>query len=104
MSEIHGRLLIGGMTLKDIYGAVELRDDCSCAGWCGHLLIEPTHNQHLESGRHYRLELDDGRAGKIVVTRVECPLGQGKLRVLFDGVADLESPRVPMFAAPEAAG
>lgn len=104
MSEIHGRLLIGGMTLKDIYGVVELSNDCACAGWCGHLLIDPAQNQHLESGRHYRLELDDGRAGKIVVTRVECPPGQHRLRVLFDGVADLESPRVSILAASEVPG
>jgi hypothetical protein len=104
MSDIHGRLLIGGMTLKDLYGAVELRDDCACGGWCGHLLIDLAQNQHLESGRQYRLELDDGRAGKIVVTRIECPPGERTLRVLFDGVAILESPRVPVLAMSETPG
>lgn len=93
MSNVHGRLLIGGMTLKDLYGVVELRDDCGCAQWCGHVLVDPQHNEYLESGRPYRLELDDGRSGQIVVRRVECALGQKLLQVVFDGVSPLESPR-----------
>jgi hypothetical protein len=99
MSDIHGRLLIGGMTLKDLYGVVELQDECDCGSWCGHLLISPSQNEYLESGRQYSLELDDGRAGQIVVKRVECPLGQRMLRVLFDGVSTLSSPRVAAMTA-----
>jgi hypothetical protein len=98
MSEIHGRLLIGGMTLKDLCGVVELQDVCSCSPWCGHLLIDPAHNEYLETGRLYRLELDDGRSGQIVVMRVECPIGERKLRVVFNGVAALEAPRFTMQA------
>lgn len=93
MSEIHGRLLIGGMTLKDLFGVVELQDECTCSPWCGHLLIDPAQNEYLETGRRYRLELDDGRSGQIVVTRVECPIGQRKLRVVFNGVAPLAAAR-----------
>lgn len=93
MSEVHGRLLIGGMTLKDLSGVVELSRDCGCAQWCGHLLVEPHHSEHLEEGRPYRLELDDGRAGQIAVRRVECCLGQRKLRVAFEGLSALETPR-----------
>ncbi|MSR57361.1 MAG: hypothetical protein EXS05_06790 [Planctomycetaceae bacterium] len=93
MSEIHGRLLIGGMTLNDLCGVVELKKDCACAEWCGHLLIAPAQNQHLEAGRRYRLELDDGRAGQVVVTSVEGLVGQPRLRVLFDGVSALVGPR-----------
>ncbi|HTI50373.1 MAG TPA: hypothetical protein VL475_05460 [Planctomycetaceae bacterium] len=91
MSEIHGRLLIGGMTLKDLYGAVELRTDCASAEWCGHLLVDPSQNEHLEAGRLYRLEMDDGRSGQIVISRVEYPVGQRKLRVLFSGVSPLKA-------------
>ena len=93
MSEIHGRLLIGGMTLKDLCGDVELQDECSCSPWCGHLLIDPADNEFLEIGRLYRLELNDGRSGQIVVTRVECTTGQRTLRVVFNGVAPLAAPR-----------
>lgn len=89
MSDIHGRLLIGGMTLKDLYGTVELSNDCQCSQWCGHLLVEPQHVEFLETGRRYRLELDDRRAGQIVVTQVECLLGQRKLRVQFNGISGL---------------
>lgn len=104
MSEIHGRLLIGGMTLKDLYGVVELTDECGCSPWCGHLLIDPLYNEHLETGRVYRLEMDDGRSGQIVVNRVECTIGQRTLRVEFSGVRALDpprfSPRVDSLRAP----
>lgn len=100
MSEIHGRMLIGGMTLNDLFGVVELQDECACSPWCGHLLIDPAHNEHLETGRRYRLELDDGRSGQIVVTRVECTIGQRKLRVVFNGVAPLDAPRIAVGADP----
>lgn len=101
MSEIHGRLLIGGMTLKDLCGVVELQDECSCSPWCGHLLIDPAHNEYLETGRVYRLEMDDGRSGKIVVTRIECTIGQRKLRVVFNGVAPLAAPKYSANSAPQ---
>ena len=93
MSEIHGRLLIGGMILRDLYGSVALKSDCPSAEWCGHLLVDPADNEYLETGRSYRLELDDGRSGKIVVTRVECLIGQRRLRVLFDGISALSESR-----------
>jgi hypothetical protein len=89
MSEIHGRLLIGGMTLKNLRGAVELRDECSCADWCGHLLIDPLQKTFLELGRQYRLEIDDGRSGQVVVTRIEISPEDPRLRVSFDGVSAL---------------
>ncbi len=92
MAEIHGRLLIGGMTLKDLYGVVELKSDCGCAEWCGHLLVEPHFNEYLEPRRPYRLELQDGRSGQIAVTQVECPPGMRKLRVVFEGLSPLAAP------------
>jgi hypothetical protein len=101
MSEIHGRLLIGGMTLKDLCGVVELHDECSCSPWCGHLLIDPAQNEHLETGRLYRLEMDDGRAGQIVVTRVDCAIGERKLRVIFNGVAPLAEPKFTVRSGPQ---
>lgn len=93
MSEIHGRLLIGGMTLKDLYGSVELKSDCGCAAWCGHLLVDVYFSDYLERGRPYRLELDDGRSGQIVLTHIECPRGERTLRAAFDGISELEAPR-----------
>lgn len=96
MSDIHGRLLIGGMTLKDISGVVELRTECPCAEWCGHLLIDPTQARYLEPARPYRLELDDGCSGQIVISRIDRAAGSDRLQVFFDGQSKLIAPH---FAA-----
>jgi len=100
MSEIHGRLLIGGMTLKDLYGAVTLNSECPTSAWCGHLLVDPAHIEYLETGRSYRLEMDDGRSGQIVVSRVECLVGQRRVQVLFEGISTLKEARPAPTMAP----
>lgn len=94
MSEIHGSLLIGGMTLRNLFGTLESepKETAQSAKWWGELLIEPSQNEYLESGRPYRLELEDGRAGQVVVRCVECGPGQGRLRVRFDGLSSLQNP------------
>jgi hypothetical protein len=94
MSEFHGNLLIGGMALKNVVGTLE-RDESSPDGtWRGELAIDPNQNEYLESGRPYRLELEDGRAGKIVIKCVDCVVGQRKLRAVFDVLTALEG-RLP---------
>src|SRR5579864_5048973 len=94
MLEFHGNLLIGGMALKNLVGTLEEEESSNRSKWHGELMIDPTQNEYLESGRPYRLEMDDGRAGKIVITRVDCVVGQPMLRALFDGLSSL-SGRLP---------
>jgi hypothetical protein len=66
MVVIHGNLLIGGMSLKDLDGLVEA--DCARSEhWKGMLTVTHEITSLLEVGRPYRLELDDGRAGQVVV-------------------------------------
>ena len=87
MSEFHGRLLIGGMTLGNLFGTLEQESPSQTCQ--GEILIDPSQNEYLESGRPYRLELEDGRAAQIVLTRVECILSQPKLRVAFNSLSPL---------------
>ena len=70
----HGELLIGGETLHRL--PVELDGEAHDPGACdwllsGRLRISPEQAEELELQRHYLLQLDDGRAGPIAVTRVE---------------------------------
>ena len=57
MHEFQGDLLIGGERLKCVHG--ELEEEVPQAG--SHL---------LETDRPYRLQLDDGRAGQVFVSRI----------------------------------
>src|SRR6266487_2236742 len=101
MPDFRGNLLIGGMTLKNLVGTLDQENCCQNAKWCGELIIDLNSNEHLELNRPYRLELDDGRAGKIVIRRVDCVVGQRKLRVAFDGLSSLERKvPVPLPAQP----
>lgn len=70
MRPFHGRLLIGGMTIEDLQG--ELREEAprdDSGEWLleGSVRVEAPVQAHLELNRTYRLQLDDGRAGQIVV-------------------------------------
>ena len=74
MHESHGELLIGGTRLHNVH--VELEQQEPLDGHCdwmlsGELHITPEEAEELELERHYLLQLADGRAGPIVVTRVE---------------------------------
>lgn len=89
MSEFHGNLLIGGMTLKNLSGELEEEDPSPTAPWHGELLVDSRQNEFLQSGRPYRLELEDGRAGMIVITRIENVAGEPNLHAEFDGLSAL---------------
>lgn len=89
MSEFRADLLIGGMALKNLVGMIEDEAAALEANWSGALMIDPLQNRYLASGRPYRLELEDGRAGKIVIERVDCVPGQRELRVVFAGLTSL---------------
>jgi hypothetical protein len=89
MASIRGRLLIGGMTLHDVAVVLEGEGSTAATAWRGHLLIEPLCFECIEVSRPYRVELDDGRAGQLVVSRVKHVPGEERLRAEFVGQSKL---------------
>ena len=90
MGEIRGRLLIGGMVLRNLEASLDQGALDSESGWTGSLLIDPQHQESLQLRRPYRLELDDERAGQIEVTLIECVPGQRRLRAIIQGCSPLK--------------
>lgn len=73
MHEVDGDLLIGGDRIKHVH--VELEEELPLPGsrdWIlvGHLHLSPEQTEQIQTDRPYRLQLDDGRAGQVVVSRV----------------------------------
>jgi len=78
MHEVDGDLLIGGARLKHVH--IELEEELpqpGSADWIlvGHLHLSPEQTEHIQTDRPYRLQLDDGRAGQVIVCRI-APNGQ----------------------------
>lgn len=90
MAELRGNLLIGGMTLKNLSGKLHEEAPAHGERWGGELLIDREQSRFLETERPYRLELEDGRAGKIVITRFESVSGEQNLHATFKGLAPFE--------------
>ncbi|MGH7201107.1 MAG: hypothetical protein ACREJB_10915 [Planctomycetaceae bacterium] len=92
MQRFHGALLIGGMALKDLDGEIETAPDADAPadGWCGRFALERTEVRCLQVGRPYRLELDDGRAAQVIVSRMNVPIGHLKLLIEFAGQSPLD--------------
>jgi hypothetical protein len=88
MAAIHGNLLIGGMALKDLDGLLTDEDGTSDR-WTGTLTITRAKEPLLEVGRPYRLELDDGRAGQVVVRQMR-DLDEDYLRIDIEGRSPLQ--------------
>ena len=61
----------------------------SGSGWSGQLLVDAEQVDLLETARAYRLELDDGRAGQVVVARVEMLPGQRRIKIIYRGTSPL---------------
>lgn len=76
MHEFHGDLLIGGARLKSLHGELEAEQPTPTAEksheWVmgGHLHLTPQEWESIGPNRQYRLELDDGRAAQVVITRI----------------------------------
>lgn len=101
MAEIHGQLLIGGLRLKDVRGTLEQDAGADARQqWSGELLVAVEQSDLLETARPYRLELDDGRAGQVIVARVEMLPGQPRVKVLYQGTSALQA-TVPQMAPDE---
>jgi len=90
MGEIRGRLLIGGMVLRNLEARLDQGALDSESGWTGCLWIAPPEHECLQLGRPYRLELDDERAGQIEVTHIECVPGQPRLQAHIRGCSPLK--------------
>jgi hypothetical protein len=74
MHDFEGDLLIGGMKLSHLCGELEMEshDDLS-QDWffSGRIKLPPEDREFLQLGRLYRLELADGRAGQVIISRLE---------------------------------
>ncbi|MGE3314601.1 MAG: hypothetical protein AB7O26_05745 [Planctomycetaceae bacterium] len=76
MSEFHGDLLIGGARLKSLHGELEEEHPFSplqkSREWLleGQLHLKPDEWETIGPNRQYRLELDDGRAAQVMITRI----------------------------------
>jgi hypothetical protein len=73
MHEVDGELLIGGDRIKHLH--VELEEELPDPGsrdWilAGQLHLSPEQTEQIQTDRPYRLQLDDGRAGQVVVCRI----------------------------------
>lgn len=88
MARIHGQLLIGGLRLKDLRGTLDHGLD-GPRSWSGQLEVASEQASLLEPQRPYRLELDDGRAGQVIVARIEHITGESVQRVLYRGLTEL---------------
>ncbi len=85
MHESHGELLLGGSRLHHVHVELEQEEPLDGhADWMlsGELRVSEVEARELELERHYLLQLEDGRAGPIVVTRFEQP-HDGTLRAAF---------------------
>lgn len=73
MSEFHGDLLIGGARIKSLHGELEEEHPAAQSReWLleGQLHLRPEEWETIGPDRQYRLELDDGRAAQVTITRV----------------------------------
>jgi hypothetical protein len=74
MHGFDGNLLIGGMKLEHLHGELEEElPDVESSEWffAGRVILAPVDCECLQLGRRYRLELADGRAGQVVISRLE---------------------------------
>lgn len=73
MQTFHGNLLIGGMALRDLEGELLTESQLTESGdWLLHgRLRVNSQAEQLQVGRKYRLLLDDGRAGPVVLDTIQ---------------------------------
>ena len=74
MSTFHGDLLIGGATFRNLHCQLRrIQPAPDSPDWMleGQLELSRHQLEALELDRPYRLELEDGRAGSVVISRVD---------------------------------
>ena len=73
MHEAEGDLLIGGDRIKRVHVDLEAeQQQVGSAEWtlAGHLHLTAEQSRLLETDRPYRLQLNDGRCGQVIVSRI----------------------------------
>lgn len=73
MQDFDGSLLLGGMKLEHLHGELEQElPDGESNDWlfAGTVELEAGDSEFLQLGRRYRLELADGRAGQVIISRL----------------------------------
>jgi len=90
MHPFHGNLLIGGMALKDLDGVIDEDAGEELPHWSGSFTLDRSQTPLLQIGRPYRLILDDGRAGQVVVSRIGCHGDDAACQVDFSGTSHLQ--------------
>ncbi len=90
MQLFQGDLLIGGERFRRLHGQLKLEEpspDSSEWRFAGQLELTRHQLESLEMYRQYRLLLDDGRAGTVIVSRMDASE--------IGAVVDFEPPRNP---------
>jgi len=73
MHAFQGDLLIGGMRMKHVRGEIQ---EERCSGnsadyvLSGRLHLSPDQLKSLQLNREYRIQLEDGRGGQVVLSRI----------------------------------
>ena len=73
MHEVDGDLLIGGARLKHVHVELEAElPEPDSRDWilAGHLHLSSEQTEQIQIDRPYRLQLEDGRAGQVIVCRI----------------------------------
>ena len=96
MQKFDAALLLGGARLKHVHG--ELETDQPLVGTDDHLLtgrlsVEPAQKALLEVGRRYRLAIDQGPSGPVVVSRIDDHDQQEVVLEFEPPTTDLQKPR-----------
>lgn len=91
MVEIRGKLLIGGMVLRELEGALSIEGLERAAGWSGVLWVAAPDHESLQVHRPYRLELEDERSAQVEVTAVEVVPGRARRKVQIRGCSPLKT-------------
>lgn len=96
MHPAEGELLIGGDRIKHVH--VDLEEEQPASDSCewalaGHLHLTTEQSKLVETDRPYRLQLTDGRAGQVVVSRIAADGRPDELLADFAPRLDRTRPR-----------
>jgi len=80
-----GKLLIGGMALRQLQGELEKAEPAHGSTWllAGKLRVSSRHSCQLELERQYLLQVDDGRQGIVELTSLTSDDSDGDLLADF---------------------